>query len=68
MFSEADFVPSIYCAPLDINDGSFPQPTPLSMPHSVPMEHFTADHVKTYDTLKSIKTNTPEFKNTELIL
>ena len=68
MFSEADFVPSIYCAPLDINDGSFPQPTPLSMPHSVHMEHFKADHVKTYDTLKSIKTNTSEFKNTELIL
>lgn len=57
VFSEADFVPGIYYAPLDINNGSFPLPTPLSMPHSVPMEHFMADHVKRYETLKSIKTD-----------
>lgn len=54
LYSEAGLVPGIYYAPLDINDYNFPLPTPLSMPQSVPMEHFMADRVTRYDILKSI--------------
>lgn len=61
LHAEAGLVPGTYSAPLDINDYNFPLPTLLSMPHSVPMEHFMADRVTRYDILKSITPKKFEF-------